>query len=249
MLDNVLGFYASRKYSQLDDGYKPDMAITSSNLVNANGANLTVLFPPWRGGDIAYDLLAKRLIRNGSAVLRYKFNPQILEPNVNRVLASFNFIQNKVIDDLTKLIESRKFGQINLVASSLGNVSLGLVAKNFPHFTNTTMVVAGSNLAKSAWRGARTQHIRNTFEQQGFTEDMLDEAWASVAPKSAVNSFSGKPVHLLMSVTDTVIPTIYQQEMLEELHMAGAITTIDSYNSGHIATVARYCLTAQHTNY
>ena len=242
MIDKFVGVYAGRKYSGTDDNYRPSEAIESRRVVNESAPNLTVLFPPWRGGESAYNLLTKRLVKSSSAVLQYKFSPQILEPNVSRVVESFERIQSEVTEDLEKLTFCNRYDQVNFVASSLGNVSLGLVAKRFPEFTGATMIVAGSNLARSAWEGSRTQHIRQALELQGMSEDALDEAWAKLAPKNSATAFEGKPVHLLVSTTDEVIPAHYQHEMVDTVSSAGVIATVDSYRTGHIATVARYCL-------
>lgn len=54
MLDKLMGHYARYKFNSLDEKYSPEKAIESSTLFNENAAALTVLFPPWRGGEGAY---------------------------------------------------------------------------------------------------------------------------------------------------------------------------------------------------
>lgn len=242
MLDRLVGQYAARKYAAVDAAYTPEMAITSTHLVNEGASRLTVLFPPWRGGEAAYDLLTKRLANNGSAVLRYAFHGQILESKVERVLESFAYIQQNVTEDLEQLHARGAYEQTSLVASSLGNVSLALVARSFPSFHSATLVVPGSNLAKCVWQGSRTGSIRGAFMQQGIDESALSTAWAEIAPSAAAGSFVGKQLQVIISSSDGVIPSRYQHEMATEIAAQVTDAQIVRTRVGHIANVARYCL-------
>ncbi len=217
------------------------MAVEQTRIVNGDAPNLTVLFPPWRGGHQAYDLLTRRLVRSGSAVLRYWFSPQILEPNVARVLESFEHIRRTVTADLEELTQDNRYQRVSLTASSLGNVSLGLVAKSFAGFHDATFVVAGSNLARSVWEGSRTQSIRLSLEDQGVDIESLDKAWAEIAPKDAASSFGGKSARFVTSTTDGIIPAAYQTEMAQAVRPYANETRVEPHRTGHVSTVALYC--------
>jgi len=242
MIDRLMGYYAGYKFKDVDSSYQPSMAIQSSQLSNEKGGFLTVLFPPWRGGDGAYNVLAKRLAKRGSAVLSYKFHHDILEPDVERTIGSFTYIQSTVVNELKRLAEAHHYKDVYLIGSSLGNVSLALVAKAFPDFTSATMVVAGSNLARCVWEGDRTQSIRQGFEAQGIDEATLARAWQALAPMSAGSSFAGKDVHMIVSTTDKIIPATYQQEMVETVATFAERMDVKASKLGHIASVANYCL-------
>lgn len=242
MLDRLMGAYASYRFSEVDKDYTPAKAVSASKLYNEGASSLTVLLPPWRGGERAYDVLAKRLVKSGAAVLQYSFHPQILQPDIKRVLESFKHIQSKVTGDLDSLQNRHKYKKITLVASSLGNVSLGLVSQAFPRYDDAVLVVAGSNLARCVWEGSRTQSIRRAFEEQGVTEDELDERWAAIAPKYTAPSFSGKAAHMIVSKTDQIIPAVYQEEMVDALRYAGVNPSVERTRLGHISSIAKYCL-------
>ena len=245
MLDTLIGHYAAYRFKSDDSNYNPSMAIESSKITNEASPVLTVLFPPWRGGEGAYDLLAKRLVKSGSAVLNYRFHRQILEANTSRVLESFSYIQESVVGDIKKLMDAHSYDKVNFIASSLGNVSMAKVAKEFKDFDTATMIVAGSNLARCTWEGSRTRAIRQAFEDQGIDEDALDAAWATIAPKSAASAFAGKSVRMIVSGTDSIIPSTYQQEMVEAVSPYAKELNIARTNTGHIATVARYCMSGE----
>jgi pimeloyl-ACP methyl ester carboxylesterase len=242
MIDRLVGSYASHKFNERDDSYQPSMAIASSKLMHEDGKYLTVLFSPWHGGDRAYDVLANRLAKRESAVLRYKAHHQVLEPNVSRVVDSFEHIQSTAADDVTRLVEKHGYDHVDLVAASLGNVSLGMVAKALPDFASATMVVPGSNLARGLWQSRRAQAMRQELEEQGVDEATLDNEWSILAPKSAASSLAGKDVRVIMSTTDAVIPPDFQQEMVDIVSKVADHLDVRTTRLGHMASVASFCL-------
>ena len=242
MIDAAMGHYARYHFTADQDDYTAAQAIRSKELVNPSGRHLTVLFPPWRGGEGAYDVLTRRLQRNGSAVLRYNLHPQILEPNADRVLASFAGIRDGVAEAVAKLQSSDRYAGTHLVAASLGGVSLGLVARQLADFTSATLVVPGSDLATGMWAGSRTRHIRQELERQGLNKEQLAARWADLAPAQAAPSFAGKEVRIITSTTDTIIPAWSQVEMVAAVRSYAPNTQVDTTRMGHIVSVARFCI-------
>ena len=242
MLDRVLTAYSSLRHSKLDERYEPAWAITGKTCTNPNARRLTLLLPPWHGGGAVYEILARRLAKEGSAVLRYAFHGQILEPNAERVRASFHFIQQAVVADIEALTAEKSYESVDFIASSLGNVSLALIASRYRNFRKASMVVAGSNLARSVWEGSRTQALREAFEAQGLDEQALDTMWTELAPKNHAEFFSGKEVAMHVSTADTVIPTHYQIEMAEHMRAVCDNATVTYLNKGHAASVIDFCM-------
>jgi hypothetical protein len=154
---------------------------------------------------------------------------------------SYGVIGEKVATELDRLVGKNHYRQVHAFGASLGNVALGVVARRFNGFTDTTMVVAGSNLARSMWEGFRTQRLRGYYEAQGMSEDDLDEAWRGLAPKTNAGAFEGKPVRLFMSSRDDIIPSEYQVEMAEELTAAGAHIRARTSRMGHYLSVGASC--------
>lgn len=132
------------------DEYRPEQAITGSKFVNQAGKNLQVLFPPWHGGGVFYELLIKRLARQGNAVLAYYFHDEILRPDVEQVAASFAHIRDTVSEHLTAV--SGNYTKTKLIAMSLGNPALAMVTSQFTEFDSATLVVGASSLARSMAR-------------------------------------------------------------------------------------------------
>lgn len=224
------------------DAYTPKHAIEDSQLHNENGDGLAVLFPPWHNGGKFYERLSARLVKKGWAVLSYKFSGEILKPDIEQVLASFAHIRDHVGEDVNKLNADNRYKKIHLIGASLGNVSMAMTASVIPDFTSAQFTVAAGNLARSTWEGSRTQGIRMALENLGHSEDELDDAWASIAPAAFAKYFDGKVVHALVSLSDTVIPTKYQHQMVNALSENSSEIAEINTKLGHYATIARFCL-------
>jgi len=242
MIDQLRGTRQLAQDVWINPDYAPNQAVTTMELSGPTDADhLTVLFPPWHGGGTAYDHLKKRLGAAGSAVLDLKFSDFILGPNADEVVQSYGVVEEKVATELDRLAEEHHYRQVHAFGASLGNVALGVVARRFNGFTDTTMVVAGSNLARSMWEGFRTQRLRGYYEAQGVSEDALDKAWHDLAPKTNAGAFNGKPVRLFMSSKDDIIPSKYQVEMERELTGAGAHVRSRTSRLGHYLSVGASC--------
>jgi hypothetical protein len=245
MLDKIVGKYSIVKNRTVNDNYTPADAITSSKLTNPGGAYLTVLFPPWHGGVAVYDKLTRRLVKNGSAVLAYKFHGQILQPDVQMVIKSYEHIQKTITNEISKLVEKYNYQYVDLTACSLGNVALFLVASKYPLFRKATLIVSGSTLARDMWEGSRTGVIRRQLEAKGITESTLSKAWSGLAPSNHVTAFAGKEVTMYVSTTDKVIPARYQQEMADCMLAVNPATRVYVSAKGHVASVAGYGLSGK----
>lgn len=244
MIDRLLSRWSSRGDVLSTPGYSPTKAVTSRRVLNPDAQDLTIVIPPWHGGGRAYESYIRRLGRQGGAVVTYDFNDEILKPNVEQTLASFMQIQAVVAGELNELVKDHDYKNITVFAASLGNVALALIAEQFKAFDKAIMVVAGSDLAKSTWEGIRTQAIRRSFETQPqpYDEQRLIELWEPLAPAKHAAAFGGKDVDFIISTTDEVIPTVYQQEYADALKQADANVNVTYTRLGHYLAVGQACL-------
>jgi hypothetical protein len=222
--------------------YTPQQAVTLRKYLNEAGRNLCVLFPPWHGGGRAYEQLIKRLITRNNAVLAYYFHNEILRPNTEHVRNSFTYICDTVVKELTETVATHDYEHVRFIGLSLGVPALAMVSSKFSGFDSVTMVPGASSLARSAWYGIRTQHIRTGIEQLGDSLYDVELAWIDLAPATHIGSLIGKDVSLLLSSTDRIIPSIYQQEYADLATMAGLETNVRTTRLGHYATIGSFCL-------
>jgi hypothetical protein len=241
VLDQLFSIRNKNRYAPSTENYTPKMALERRTLTNCFNDRLAVLFSPWHGADFVYKILANHLEESGWSVLSYTFNPEILKADVNQVIESFQVLQSRIAADLSSVVSQNNFKQVHLIGSSLGNLTLGLVAEKFTSFDQATMIVPGSNIARSTWEGVRTQGIRKDF-MKGMTEDKLDVAWDCISLKNHVKGFNGKHIRVVVSKTDRVIPPKYQYELLNALQVSGAKVDASYTSLGHYASIIKYCL-------
>lgn len=244
MIDELMCRRSARRFVPDDQDYNPSNIVMTHELINQSTDRLAVIFPPWNGGGRAINLLAERVVRRGYTVLKLASHPRILEPNVNNVLTAYRLIRDQTADLIDHTIDQSRYDKPWFIGPSLGNVALTMTASIFPDFAKASMAVAGSNLATCLWRGIRTQPIAKELLSQGVDMMQLEEAWNELAPINNLKTFQGKPVDMLISTTDRVIPTQYQRAMHEGLVEAGANVTVRETALGHYAATGLFCLTA-----
>jgi hypothetical protein len=245
MIDQWNCHRVERLGESFDEGYIPDQAVQGAFIRNQKAPVLTLVFPPWHGGGPAIKILTNRLAKAGSAVLSFNFHDSILEPSAYGVIESFNHMEAGVQGATTKLLAENNYQKIRLVGLSLGTVSLALAARILPNFDSATVVVGSSNLALSMWEGKRTAGVRRGLQAQGVTAREIDQAWQMLAPKNHAECFEGKDVNMVISRSDNIVPTHYQNEFAEHLTKAGANLSVSYTRLGHYAAAGQFCLTGK----
>jgi len=186
-------FLCGRTRDDFSSEYSSNEAVLGTRLVNPDMPDLAVVFPPWHGGGMVTKALVGRLSRE-NAVLETRLHNRILEPDINRVINSFQSTKERIVSQIEELQDEIGYDTVHLVGLSLGNVALALAAKEYQDFHRATMVVAGSNLATSVWDGVGAIQVRREFEKQGVSRTELDEAWKGLAPISYASAFADKYV-------------------------------------------------------
>jgi predicted esterase len=236
-IDDILGKRAVRRGERYDLSYDPEKVVQGRKLLNPDASTLAVVFPPWHNGGSVFGRLTRRLAKD-SAVLAYWLHPQVIEPDAERVLASFKQAQAEAFEAVGAL--ARNYDEVELVGLSLGAVMLSLTARAYPGFTSATIVVGSGRLAPSFWDGQRTRGIRDQMAAGGMTRERLIADWEPLTTNPA--DFEGTPTQLIVSSTDKVVPTSHQQELATSLDQAGAIVNIQHTDAGHYAAATRFCL-------
>lgn len=234
--------WVSRKDIVDNPSYKPRDAILSHRLLNAHSNKLVVIFPAWGAKGLLFKKLKGRYIKDGWAVLAYRFHDQLLEAEDEIVVESFFYIQKTVANDLERLCSKNNYNEIKFVGISLGNVAMNMVADKFNKFTEATIVVGGDDLAKDMWYGFRTYDIRKGFEKQHIGLKMLEKHWNKIAPKNHVRGFSDKIVTFLLAKNDMMVLPKYQYSLADAVKEAGGKVTVVATRFGHAVTIARFCI-------
>jgi pimeloyl-ACP methyl ester carboxylesterase len=244
MIDSLYARHSLKIEQPLDPGYKPSDVIISKKLVNKNSPKLSVVLPGWHNHaqEFPINRLTKRLAKKGWAVLVYDFHDQLLEPDEDMVVESFEYIRSQISRDIERLVAEHHYQQVHLIGISLGTVAWALVADKYKEFTSATIVLGGDDLAIDMWHGIRTQHYRQAFEKLHIGIRKLDKEWQTIAPVNHLKHFRGKKVRVVMSLSDEFILTKYQKRLIERLVQNGASVSVKRSRLGHALTIVRFCL-------
>lgn len=242
MFDKLYLYYAKNKKPELDTAYTPNKAVAGRLHVNPRAPKLAVIFPPWHGSRRLHNILIKRLAKKGWSVLFYQLHGQLLIADDELVVKSFHHVQKAIAQELKELSAKHNYQKVHLIGMSLGNVSLSMVADDYPGFSEATLVVAGDDLAIDLWHGSMTQDLRKLFEQAHLGIRKLASEWRDEAPILHAKRFKNKEVKFYLSLTDKVIRTDYQKKMAEGIAQAGAKIIVKKTRLGHTMTIAKYCL-------
>jgi acyl transferase domain-containing protein len=216
--------------------------VVRQELFNPHGKNLHVIFLPWHAGEVPYRWLFKRLTRRGDAVVAYYFAEEILTANAATVLKTYERLTKIVSENLAKITKQNNYQTVNFIGMSLGNVALSVVAEKFRDFSSATLVCTADSLAKSVWFGDRTKDTRAGFETNGLTLSQLETAWQPIEPKNHIQALTDKKVTVIVSKTDTCIPTEFQTEYIRQAQKIIKDLHVKTTRLDHYGAIIKYCL-------
>lgn len=216
--------------------------IARQALCNPNGWRLNVLFLPWHAGVMPFSRLIRRLTRKGEAVVVYYFAEEILSADAAAVKSFYEQVKNEIPGRLSAIIHRYNFKKVRLIGMSLGNVALGVVANVWHGFDSAIQVCTASSLAKSVWEGDRTVDIRSIFEANSCGLHTIESTWQEIEPINTSKAFLNKQVTIVVSQSDTSIPTHLQWEYIKGLQAMGIRPKVNKSNLGHYGTIIKFCL-------
>jgi hypothetical protein len=216
--------------------------IVRQEFLNPAGRNLHVIFLPWHAGEVPYKWLCHRLTRRGDAVVVYYFAEEVLTPDVGMVKWVYQQLQTIITSSLTKITNKTPYRSVNFIGMSLGNVALAVVADRFNKFDRVTMVCTASSLAKSVWYGDRTKDVRAELEANQLSLAQVEKVWYEVEPINHVAAFSDKKVTIIVSKTDSCIPTRFQTELVQAARKSITDLCVKYTKLGHYGAIINYCL-------
>ena len=216
--------------------------IARQELFNPDGWRLNVLFLPWHAGVKPFSWLIQRLMRKDEAVVVYYFAEEILSADAIAVKNLYKQIEKEIPPRLTSIRDLYKYKEVRLIGMSLGNVALGVVANVWHEFSSVIQVCTASSLAKSVWDGDRTVDIRNIFEANKYNLINIESTWNEIEPINNIEAFLNKPMTIVVSQTDTSIPTHLQWDYVNGARAIGIRPKIKNSRLGHYGTIIVFCL-------
>jgi len=234
-LYNVVDFFKKENIQKF--------SIKKTFLINNRTSVLKVIISP-KGDQVPPTdrILIKRLYKKGYSCLYYYISGSVLSTDVNETLSNFDQIKNEIRQDISKYKKEYNFERIDMISSSLGNVSACLVTNGNDDINNLYLIVPGSCIASSLWHGIRTENLRSIYEEQEINEIILKDLWRSLDPKNNINALKGKNIFLAITKCDKVIPYTYGKEFVNQVQITYPDNTFinENVNLGHYFTVIKY---------
>ena len=232
---NIKDFFKKRKSSRF--------YIEKKFFKNDKTSVLKIIISP-RGDSVppTDKILFRRLCKKGYSCLYYCISGSVLSPDVNETIRYFNLVKDQIRSDISELKTKHNFKKVDIISSSLGAVSVCLVANNNDYVDNIFLIVPGSCLASSLWNGIRTQNLRKIYENQKINQEELKNIWATLAPKNNINELRNKNIFISISKSDKVIPYVFGKEfasLVKDLYPNNTIIKENNF-LGHFVTVIKY---------
>jgi hypothetical protein len=184
-------------------------SIQKTFLINKRTSVLKVVISP-KGDQVPPTdrILIKRLYKKGYSCLYYYISGSVLSTDANETLNNFIQIRNEIRQDISKYKTEYNFERIDLISSSLGNISACLITNGNDDVNNLSLIVPGSCLASSLWNSIRTEGLRSEYEDQGMNETILKDLWNDLDPINNMDGWGNKNIFLAISKCDKVIPYV-----------------------------------------
>ncbi len=240
MVDRYFAFVGQRTQPIISESSEPLSPAKEQFCRVETSQRLTIVFGFWNAPARSLLQIVKRINAQGSDVLLFDLNPNILYQQPACVRRSFEVLVNDATASAGRLIDTYRYTSIDLLGFSLGNVPLCVVAQKL-QFRTATMVVPVSNIAICLWEGLRTQGLRNALVERNVTLETLQNEWRTLAPAHYANVFRSHHVTVYLAKKDKFIPYTYGLEFVSALeHQGVEPTVITSRITGHALTINNY---------
>jgi hypothetical protein len=243
-IDSLLGRAMPRPAIDTDPDFMPEQSITKRIRHGKDGSTrLTVVVPPWHANKLVHSLSLRRVTKPGRKVLSYALHSDILSSNPELTVRCFDEIAAEIANDVKKA-KTGDVEHVRYIGFSLGCAILSRVLGEYKLSGDVSFVAPGGDLAWSLWTGSRTQHLKRSFEIQGYDLPNLQELWQELSPTfQAANNIRGCSVIIYASEADTVIRSDTIPPLVDALQAGGNQVRMNmNRHQGHYGTIVRQAL-------
>ncbi len=202
-----------------------------------------LLLPPWHMPSLLFYFVKRKLKRLGFSYIHYDIRSDVLSPDVDSTRNYFKEIEKEIGADMKRWEERFNTEHFVIIGFSLGCVMASMVSGLNSKIRALILVVPGSSLAESLWRGLRTIKLKRVLRGEGLTLTELEKDWEELAPEQYVRNLKDKKVRVLLSRADKVIPYYLGKRFAEEIRKECSDVEIrENRWLGHYGTVLDFCL-------
>jgi len=208
-----------------------------------NATTTYILLSPWHSVPFLFSLIKKKLAKSGFSYVQYDFSPNILTPDVDSTEQYFDKIREEIGNDIKNFTEKYNTEHFVIIGLSLSCVIASMISGLSSKINGLILVVPGNSLAKSLWRGLRTEKIKDVIREEGVSLTELEKDWKKLAPEQYINNFKNKKIKILISKSDNIIPYHLGKKFADEVEkVVSKVIVRENRFLGHYGTVFNFCL-------
>jgi dienelactone hydrolase len=201
-----------------------------------------IVMPQWNADAFSHNALCEIFNRFGVSCLRLSKpyhdirRPAELErsdyavsANIGRTMAA---CRQAVVDIRSCLdwLEQQGYEQFGVLGTSLGSCYAFIAAAHDPRLQVCAFNHASTWFGDVVWTGQSTRHIREAFEQAGFTQSTLRDVFLGISPMAYMDRFASVPRRVL------VVHAKYDLTFLEEFSL-DVLKNLDKHHVDFISRV------------
>lgn len=209
-----------------------------------------IVMPQWNADAFSHNVLCSLFNRFGIAALRLSKpyhdirRPAELErsdyavsSNIGRTISA---CRQAVVDIRCCLdwLEERGYEQFGILGTSLGSCYAFIASAHDSRLRVNAFNHASTSFGDVVWTGQSTRHIRQSFEDEGLTQERLRTAWSSISPVSYMRRFAAQPKKVLVvhARYDLTFLERYSLEVLSSFSELGVDFVSKVLRCGHYTT-------------
>lgn len=171
----------------------------------------------WKSKIWEYYFVVLILLLNRYDCIIYEYGDEILTPNIEKTISSFNLITDDVLRTIDKM-KTKKYESFAIFGTSLGTVLSLIVANRTKSINKIILNLTSSSLAKTTWSW---DSLNNEFKQNlinnGVTLKSLEKSWRMLAPINNLENIGDRQILIYLAEKDEVIPYAYGLELIQKI--------------------------------
>ncbi len=206
-----------------------------------DSTTLVVGIPSWGENLGKWSNIKKILKQSNISFIIYEFPREILSDNSPLTIEIFQNINKTVREDIKILKSKYNFRKCIMIGSSLGSAYGSMIYKENPDISSIIFVCPGNNIAQNLWTGLRTQHLRKSYQKQGFNLVKLKKDWHDLSSENNMPDIN-TTFYLYYGKTDQIAPYLDSKTLTTTLKAHGIKVIEKDFYAGHYILLIRFLL-------
>jgi pimeloyl-ACP methyl ester carboxylesterase len=155
--------------------------------------------------------------RLGYQIYAYVLDPKtVVASDITSYVKQIESVQQDIVSVIDELGEAEYY----VMGNSLGSESALYALKHTPQIKSAFLVTARGSIAEFIWKSREGRSFKPAYEKNGYDFTQISQELSPAEPLSDLKLISDRPVYLVYSQRDNVIPPANTELLIEALsHM------------------------------